>query len=120
MVFNPCSILILKMNLKIFIWSFIVLCSGSLLYPQKGNPNRGSSPDEEEYLFPGTGFFIKNRKPYDENEAKSWFRDAYNFDKQDKSSKALKLYEKFAKRRSDASLDLDGNCLFYTSDAADE
>ena len=108
MVFNPCSILILKMNLKIFIWSFIVLCSGSLLYPQKGNPNRGSSPDEEEYLFPGTGFFIKNRKPYDENEAKSWFREAYNFDKQDKSSKSLKLYEKFAKRRSDASLELDG------------
>ena len=96
------------MNLKIYIWSFIVLYTGSLLYPQKGNPNRGSSPDEEEYLFPGTGFFIKNRKPYDENEAKSWFRDAYNFDKQDKSSKALKLYEKFAKRRSDASLELDG------------
>ena len=57
------------MNLRIFIWSLIVLCTGSLLYSQKGNPNRGSSPDEEEYLFPGTGFFIKNRKPYDENEA---------------------------------------------------
>ena len=95
------------MNPKIYIWSFLILFSATFVNGQKGNPNRGSSTDSEEYLFPGTGFFVKNRKPYDENEAKTWFREAYNLDKQKKNSKALKLYEKFTKRRSDASVEIE-------------
>ena len=98
----------MMMNPKFYICSLLILFTGSLVYAQKGNPNRASSTDEREYLFPGTGFFIKNRKPYDDNEAKSWFREAYSYDKQNISNKALKLYEKFAKRRSDASVELDG------------
>ena len=95
------------MNLKIYISSLVFILTGNFLYPQNGKTQRGSL-GEEEHLFPGTGFFTKNRKPYDENLSKSWFREAYNLDKQKNSIKALKIYEKFAKRRSDAYLKLDG------------
>ena len=96
------------MNFKTYIFSFSVLLLACLASAQMGNPNRGSSAVEQEYLFPGTGFFVKNRKPYEENEAKLWFKEAYNYEMQQKSSKAMKLYEKFSKRRSDASIELDG------------
>ena len=32
--------------------------------------SRGSDTSEKTYLFPGTGFFVKNRKPYEPQEAK--------------------------------------------------
>ena len=51
------------------------------------------------HLFPGTGF-IKNRKPYEDYQAKAWFKEAYLLEKEEKTSKALSLYEKFSKRRS--------------------
>ena len=96
------------MNFKTYIFSFSTLLIACLASAQMGNPNRGSSAVEQEYLFPGTGFFVKNRKPYEENEAKLWFKEAYNYEMQQKSSKAMKLYEKFSKRRSDAYIELDG------------
>ena len=34
--------------------------------------------------------------------AKAWFKEAYLLEKEEKTSKALSLYEKFTKRRSDA------------------
>ena len=37
-----------------------------------------NSSETEDYLFPGTGFFVKNRKPYDDYEAKSWFKEAFD------------------------------------------
>ncbi|OUU40507.1 MAG: hypothetical protein CBC16_06125 [Verrucomicrobia bacterium TMED56] len=63
--------------------------------------------EEKEYLFPGTGFFVKNRKPYENNEAINWFREAYSLELKGEYGKALSLYEKFSKRRSDALVKID-------------
>jgi len=109
MVSNPCSILIIKMIPKLYILSTLFLSSAIFLGAQKGNRNSAANSDEKEYLFPGTGFFVKNRKPYDESEAKAWFKEAYDLEKEDKGSKSLKFYEKFSKRRSDAMVNIDGN-----------
>ena len=108
MVSNPCSILILKMIPKLYFLSTLFLSSFIFLGAQKGNRNSGPIATKK-YLFPGTGFFVKNRKPYDEPEAKSWFKEAYELEKKEKGSKSLKLYEKFSKRRSDAVINIDGN-----------
>ena len=59
---------------------------------------------EKEYIFPGTGFFVKNRDPYPDKEAQQWFIEANRLQKEGKIGKALDLYEKFSKRRSDASV----------------
>ena len=63
--------------------------------------------EEKEYLFPGTGFFVKNRKPYENNEAINWFREAYSLELKGEYGKALSLYERFSKRRSDALVKID-------------
>ena len=76
------------------------------LSAQKRN-SRNLHDSSEEHLFPGTGFFIKNRKPYEDYQAKAWFKEAYLLEKEEKTSKALSLYEKFTKRRSDAILKID-------------
>ena len=94
---------------KLYFLSTIFLSSVIFLGAQKGNRNSAANSDEKEYLFPGTGFFVKNRKPYDESEAKAWFKEAYNLEKEGKGSKSLKFYEKFSKRRSDAMVNIDGN-----------
>ena len=84
---------------KLYFLSTIFLSSVIFLGAQKGNRNSAANSDEKEYLFPGTGFFVKNRKPYDESEAKAWFKEAYDLEKEGKGSKSLKFYEKFSKRR---------------------
>jgi hypothetical protein len=58
----------------------------------------------KDYLFPGTGFFKKNRDPIKAEQAKKWFLAAESKEKTGDSGKALDFYENFAKRRSDATL----------------
>lgn len=67
-------------------------------------PNSKQGVGEKEHLFPGTGFFVKNRDPYDEKIAKKWFLEAQKSHKEGDSGEALSIYEKFTKRRSDASI----------------
>ena len=69
------------------------------------NPRGKSvSDDEKKELFPGTGFFIKNRNPYEDEEAKEWFLEALKLQKENETSDALKQFEKFSKRRCDLVL----------------
>ena len=107
MVLNPCSVLTFTMISKIFTF-FIFLFISINFVDAQNNVKRGASNAAEEYLFPGTGFFIKNRKPYDANQAEAWFREAYNLEKQQEKNDSLKIYEKFSKRRSDANIEIDG------------
>ena len=65
---------------------------------------RGPGVVDKEYTFPGTGFFIKNRDPYNSEEARKWFIEASKLQKEGSLRKALGLYEKFSKRRSDANM----------------
>ena len=89
---------------KTYIYSFFIFLSLIFAEAQTGRQNRGAASDEKQYLFPGTGFFVKNRLPYDEEEAKAWFKEAFTLQNQGKEKKALSLYEKFSKRRTDATL----------------
>ena len=63
-----------------------------------------SSGNGKEYLFPGTGFFRKNRDPIAAEQARKWFLAAEAKEKAGDLKKALDIYETFAKRRSDAVL----------------
>lgn len=72
------------------------------------NPRgRAKVEDEKTYLFPGTGFFIKNRDPYSDQEAKVWFIEAIELQRAGEISDALKLFEKFTKRRSDLVIEFE-------------
>jgi len=72
------------------------------------NPRASKKSDEvKTYLFPGTGFFIKNRDPYEDDEAKEWFLEAIELQRTDELSDALKLFEKFTKRRCDLIIDFE-------------
>ena len=102
MVSNPCSILNFEVKILIITLFFAFLSS---LFAQKGPPR--NMTEKEEYLFSGTGFFIKNRKPYNDYDAKKWFEDAFFYQKKGDNGKALSLYEKFSKRRSDAVVVID-------------
>jgi len=62
---------------------------------------------DKDYLFPGTGFFKKNRSPIDEEQAREWFLSAESKEKAGDLKKALDLYENFSKRRSDTTLTRD-------------
>ena len=89
---------------------FLSIVSFSLAHFIDGAPRpRGQADAEKEYTFPGTGFFIKNRDPYEAEEAKSWFVEAHKLQKEGSLRKALGLYEKFSKRRSDALVNIDGS-----------
>ena len=82
------------------------LCSVDLLLAVADN--RSNRTDEKTYLFPGTGFFIKNREPYDDHEAKEWFHAAVALERDGHTAKALKIYKKFTKRRTDVVIDFEG------------
>ena len=71
-----------------------------------GDRRRGQSSlsSGKEFLFPGTGFFRKNRDPIPEEQAKEWFITAEAKLDQGEIRKALDLYENFSKRRSNAVL----------------
>ena len=78
----------------------------------EANPkNRGKADDEKVQLFPGTGFFIKNRDPYTDQEAKIWFLEAVALQKSGELSDALKLFEKFTRRRCDLDINYEGQAV---------
>ena len=83
--------------------------------PPNDGGNRGT--EEREHLFPGTGFFVKNREPYDEAVARKWFFDADRFHKEGELGDALGLYEKFAKRRSDLVVNVNGSSILVGGEA---
>ncbi|MAK46907.1 MAG: hypothetical protein CMI24_06600 [Opitutae bacterium] len=89
---------------KTYIYSFFIFLSLIFAEAQTTRKTRGAASDEKQYLFPGTGFFVKNRLPYDEEEAKALFREAFALQNQGKENKALTVYEMFSKRRTDATL----------------
>ena len=61
----------------LFIFSILMTLSAV------GNPRSNRNTDEEKkHLFPGTGFFIKNRNPYENEEAKEWFIEALKLQKE--------------------------------------
>ena len=89
------------------IFSIFFVVSSSCFLESAPAPSKPGVSDKE-YTFPGTGFFIKDRSPYPENEAKRWFLEANKMQKAGSLRKALGLYEKFSKRRSDAIVTLQG------------
>lgn len=91
--------------------SLILLLMTSALVSSHAAPSRNSPSTEKEYTFPGTGFFSKDRSPYDDKEARSWFIEANRLQNTGEFSKSLSLYEKFSKRRSDAIVVLGSNTL---------
>ena len=52
---------------------------------------------EKEYIFPGTGFFVKNRDPYPDKEAQQWFIDANRLQKEGKLVKPSTFTRSFPK-----------------------
>jgi tetratricopeptide (TPR) repeat protein len=87
----------------------VVICILTIGFHQADANPRAPKKSEEvkTYLFPGTGFFIKNRDPYKDNEAKQWFLEAIELQRTDELSDALKLFEKFTKRRCDLIIDFE-------------
>ena len=106
MVFHNRSILVMSSKISFF---FIGICLHLLCSNQAdANPRAPQNSEEEKtYLFPGAGFFIKNREPYKDEEAKKWFLEAIELQKANELSDALKLFEKFILRRSDLVIDYE-------------
>ena len=59
----------MKINTKISPLNFFHALSFSFCHLAAA-PNSKQGAGEKEHLFPGTGFFVKNRDPYDEKIAK--------------------------------------------------
>ena len=106
MVIHNRSILVMFSKTIFFSVTICILTIG--FYQADANPRAPKKSDEvKTYLFPGTGFFIKNRDPYKDNEAKEWFLEAIELQRADELSGALKLFEKFTKRRCDLIIDFE-------------
>ncbi len=106
MVIHNRSILIMFSKKIFFSVAICILTIG--FYQADANPRATKKSDEvKTYLFPGTGFFIKNRDPYEDDEAKQWFLEAIELQRTDELSDALKLFEKFTKRRCDLIIDFE-------------
>ncbi len=106
MVIHNRSILIMFSKKIFFSVAICILTIG--FYQADANPRATKKSDEvKTYLFPGTGFFIKNRDPYKDDEAKEWFLEAIELQRADELSGALKLFEKFTKRRCDLIIDFE-------------
>ena len=100
-----------KINL---LFGFIIMFSTSLLWsvsPGDTRNQRNLSSKEKEYLFPGTGFFKKNRDPLDDKQAKTWFFGAEQLEADGDPNDALSLYENFAKRRSDTRINRNNEVI---------
>lgn len=99
---------ILVMFSKTIFFSVVICILTIGFYQADANPRAPKKSDEvKTYLFPGTGFFIKNRDPYKDDEAKEWFLEAIELQRADELSDALKLFEKFTKRRCDLIIDFE-------------
>jgi len=70
---------------------------------------KSTSEDERNDLFPGTGFWVKNRLPFEDQEARQWFQAGIQLERDGESKKALKIYKKFTKRRTDLIINFEGN-----------
>ncbi len=106
MVIHNRSILVMFSKTIFFSVAICILTLG--FYQADANPRAPKKSDEvKTYLFPGTGFFIKNRDPYKDDEAKEWFLEAIELQRADELSGALKLFEKFTKRRCDLIIDFE-------------
>ena len=106
MVIHNRSILVMFSKTIFFSFAICILTIG--FYQADANPRAPKKSDEvKTYLFPGTGFFIKNRDPYEDDEAKQWFLEAIELQRTDELSDALKLFEKFTKRRCDLIIDFE-------------
>ena len=106
MVIHNRSFLVMFSKTIFFLVTICILTIGS--YQVDANPRAPKKSDEvKTYLFPGTGFFIKNRDPYEDDEAKEWFLEAIELQRTDELSDALKLFEKFTKRRCDLIIDFE-------------
>jgi tetratricopeptide (TPR) repeat protein len=93
---------------KTIFFSVAICILTAAFYQADANPRAPKKSDEvKTYLFPGTGFFIKNRDPYKDDEAKEWFLEAIELQRADELSDALKLFEKFTKRRCDLIVDFE-------------
>ena len=88
------------MSIRLFLCFLPVAAICLQAVPRPSSDTR-LSDDEPKHLFPGTGFFVKNRNPYNDREAKEWFLEALTLEKKNDDKQALKLFEKFTKRRSD-------------------
>ena len=106
MVIHNRSILVMFSKTNFFSVAICILTIG--FCQADANPRAPKKSDEvKTYLFPGTGFFIKNRDPYKDDEAKEWFLEAIELQRADELSGALKLFEKFTKRRCDLIIDFE-------------
>ena len=95
----------MKASSIILLLSFALgLIELSAVSPGDSRRYQSNPSADKDYLFPGTGFFKKNRDPIDSEQAKEWFLTAESKEKSGDLGKALDLYENFAKRRSDATL----------------
>ena len=89
-------------HVKLFFLLITFFYSCSLWSVSPGNKrNNLNSIQQKEYLFPGTGFFKRNRDPIDDQKAQKIFLDAEKAAVNGDTNKALDLFENFAKRRSD-------------------
>lgn len=106
MVSDPCSILVPyeKNTMKSVSRSLLLTLTISLLgvtFASADSSRGAQTNSSKDYLFPGTGFFKKNRDPINASQAKEWFLSAEAQEKSGDLSKAMDIYENFAKRRSD-------------------
>ena len=106
MVGCTCSILISMKASSLLLLLTLVFSHFELTAVSPGDRRRyQSNPSAaKDYLFPGTGFFKKNRDPIKAEQAKKWFLAAESKEKVGDLGKALDFYENFAKRRSNATL----------------
>ena len=98
---------------------FLMILTSCLVILDSFANSRANLPteDEKKSLFPGTGFFVKNQKPYEDKEAKEWFISALELQHLKETSKALKLFEKFTKRRCDLVLTIKGTDVLVGPEA---
>ena len=76
-----------------FRYFFVLLLTAISLHGvSRPSSDTRTKQDEVQPLFPGTGFFVKNRDSYDSSEAKDWFLQAVQLEKKNENSKALKIY----------------------------
>jgi tetratricopeptide (TPR) repeat protein len=106
MVIHNRSILVMFSKTIFFSVAICILTLG--FHQADANPRAPKKSEEvKTYLFSGTGFFIKNRDPYEDDEAREWFLEAIELQRTDEHSDALKLFEKFTKRRCDLIIDFE-------------
>ena len=66
-----------SLNFFVLTTFFVIAIQLTALSPgEKNRRNKGVHSQDKEFLFPGTGFFNKNRDPIMDKQAKEWFLDA--------------------------------------------